>query len=88
MKRILYVDRAGRLVIPKWAREQFGLQPGQPLELIAAGDELRLRPQSAYAAVVQGADGSVEFDGVLPSAFDVVDAVDRARAERIRSPSE
>ena len=85
MKRLVYVDRAGRLVIPKRLREQYGLHPGQPLELIPAGDELRLRPQLANAPVIRTPDGSLTFDGELAPGFDEVDAVDRVRSERSRS---
>jgi AbrB family looped-hinge helix DNA binding protein len=85
MKRLVYVDRAGRLVIPKWARDLYGLRPGVPLELVPAGDELRLRPRDTRAAVIRAPDGSLAFDGELPAEFDDADVVDTVRAERARS---
>jgi bifunctional DNA-binding transcriptional regulator/antitoxin component of YhaV-PrlF toxin-antitoxin module len=71
--------------VPKWARDQYGLRPGQPLELIPAGDELRLRPQHAHAAVVRAPDGSLVFGGELPQGLDGADEVDKVRSERARS---
>lgn len=85
MAHVLYVDRAGRLVIPKAVRERYGLWPGEPLELIEGGDELRLRPQATHASVIRDADGGVSFDGELPPDFDIVGAIDAVRAARART---
>lgn len=85
MPHVLYVDRAGRLVIPKAVRERYGLWPGEPLELIEGGDELRLRLQSMHTAVRRDADGGISFDGDLPPDFDIVGAVDAVRAARTRT---
>lgn len=85
MAHIIYVDRAGRVVIPKALRERYGLRPGEPLELLDSGDELRLRPQAAHAAVVRAADGGISFEGELPPDFDLVGAVDAVRAARAHS---
>jgi AbrB family looped-hinge helix DNA binding protein len=86
MAHILYIDRAGRVVIPKAVRERYGLRPGEPLELLETGDELRLRPHAAHAAVVRSADGAISFEGELPPDFDVVGAVDAVRAARAHIP--
>ena len=85
MAHILYVDRAGRVVIPKAVRERYGLRPGEPIELLETGDELRLRPHAAHATVVRAADGAISFEGELPPDFDVTTAVDTVRAARART---
>jgi AbrB family looped-hinge helix DNA binding protein len=85
MAHILYVDRAGRVVIPKAVRERYGLRPGEPIELLETGDELRLRPHAAHAPVVRAADGGISFEGELPPDFDLATAVDAVRAARART---
>jgi AbrB family looped-hinge helix DNA binding protein len=40
----LTIDKAGRVVIPKHLRDQLRLEPGDALELEAAGEEITLRP--------------------------------------------
>jgi AbrB family looped-hinge helix DNA binding protein len=85
MTHIVYVDRAGRVVIPKSLRERYGLRAGEALELIEGGAELRLRPRDSHAAVVHAPDGAVEFDGTLPPGFDPVAAVEEVRAARARA---
>ena len=44
MKRVLIVDRAGRVVLPKQLREQFNLQPGSQLEIALGPDHVKLKP--------------------------------------------
>lgn len=44
MKRILSVDRAGRVVLPKQLREQFNLHPGSQLEIALGPDHVQLKP--------------------------------------------
>jgi len=38
------IDRAGRIVVPKHVRDALGLQPGDALDLEAAGEQITLRP--------------------------------------------
>jgi AbrB family looped-hinge helix DNA binding protein len=40
----LTIDKAGRVVIPKQLRDQLHLQPGDALEMEAAGEQITLRP--------------------------------------------
>ena len=40
----LTIDGAGRVVIPKTLRDEFGLAPGDTLELETAGESITLRP--------------------------------------------
>jgi AbrB family looped-hinge helix DNA binding protein len=44
MYRSVTLDKAGRVVLPKSLREDLRLQPGDTLELDAAGDTISLRP--------------------------------------------
>jgi len=44
MSTIVTLDSAGRLVLPKSLRDQYGLQAGSELELSDDGTEIRLRP--------------------------------------------
>jgi len=44
MKRVLTVDRAGRIVLPKQLREQFNLHPGSQLEIALGPDRVELKP--------------------------------------------
>lgn len=53
MKKLLSVDRAGRLVLPKQLREQFGLHPGSQLELAISHDHVELRPLERKAVLRQ-----------------------------------
>lgn len=53
MTAIISIDRAGRVVLPKKAREQFQLHPGSLLELTAAKDHLQLRPLDLQPALLR-----------------------------------
>lgn len=75
------IDRLGRLVVPKAARRELGLEPGVELDLRVEEGELRLRPRLEEAqlvsrdgllVIVAGADGQLR------------DLVARERAERER----
>lgn len=39
------IDKAGRVVLPKVVRDEFGLSPGTTLDLEATEDAIVLRPQ-------------------------------------------
>jgi AbrB family looped-hinge helix DNA binding protein len=49
MKTLISVDRAGRLVLPKRLRDQFGLHPGSQLELAIGPDHVELKPVDTTA---------------------------------------
>ncbi len=40
----LVIDKAGRVVIPKFLRDEFQLEPGDSLELESCGENITLRP--------------------------------------------
>lgn len=44
MNTRLIIDKAGRVVIPKPAREELHLEPGDALEMETAGEQITLRP--------------------------------------------
>ncbi|MGE0705735.1 MAG: AbrB/MazE/SpoVT family DNA-binding domain-containing protein [Vicinamibacterales bacterium] len=44
MNTRLTLDSAGRVVIPKGLRDELHLQPGDELDLEAAGEQITLRP--------------------------------------------
>jgi AbrB family looped-hinge helix DNA binding protein len=44
MKKVLIVDRAGRVVLPKQLREQFNLHPGSQLEIALGPNHVELKP--------------------------------------------
>jgi AbrB family looped-hinge helix DNA binding protein len=44
MTKLLSVDQAGRIVLPKKLREQFNLHAGSQLEIAAGSNHLELRP--------------------------------------------
>lgn len=53
------IDVAGRIVIPKQLRDQFGLRGGQAVEIVDKGDHLEIRPAAATVQVVEQEDGPI-----------------------------
>jgi AbrB family looped-hinge helix DNA binding protein len=76
------VDRAGRLVIPKELRDQFGLEAGTEVELIQVPDGITIVPTRSERRIVRRGR-VVAMDtgaGTAPSgAFDT----DRVRARQL-----
>lgn len=62
------IDKGGRLVLPSHYRQSLGLEPGAPVVLTVAGDELRVRSfeaamaeqQADAARFLSGEEASVE----------------------------
>ena len=75
------VDRFGRIVIPKKARDRFGLEAGSALEVDEREDGILLRPTREQAPLRVKGSVSV-FSGELVG--DAESAVQRHRQERIR----
>ncbi len=44
MAKILTLDKAGRIVLPKAVREELQLAPGDSLQLEISGEQVTLRP--------------------------------------------
>lgn len=75
MNTIITIDSAGRLVLPKSLRDQYGLQAGSELELHDDGTEIRLRPVLEERPLK-------EVHGFLVYTGRSVDEGDRVRRDR------
>jgi AbrB family looped-hinge helix DNA binding protein len=75
------IDRFGRVLIPKRLRDAVGLREGTELEIVAEGRALRLVPREEGAVFKRV--GGVLVITSTPTG-DLVDAVERVRAERHR----
>lgn len=75
------IDRAGRIVIPKSAREVLGLERGGEVELSLAADRIEIAPAPRAVALRRGAHGVLTSDLDLPEQGpdEVRDALERAR---------
>jgi AbrB family looped-hinge helix DNA binding protein len=82
MKKILSVDQAGRLVLPKELRDQFGLHPGSQLELAIGPDHVELKPVQTTASLRQNKKLWVHHGRAQTS---LIQAVAALRDERLRA---
>lgn len=79
----LHIDKAGRLVLPKSIRTQFGITPDTPLELVQSADGILLRPVAERPSMQQ-VDGLWVHQGACTASVDwssIVDDVREGRAE-------
>lgn len=84
MKSRLTMDRAGRIVIPRAAREKLSLEAGASLELESVGDWLMLRPVRGTGPLAKERGVWVFRTGqALPAAV-ADDLLDHAREARGR----
>ena len=79
---VLTVDKAGRVVLPKALRDQFRLRPGSELEVVDAGDHLRVRPLDRAPTLVREGSWWVHPGASDPDAA-LEDAVSRHRSDRL-----
>jgi AbrB family looped-hinge helix DNA binding protein len=82
MKKILSVDQAGRLVLPKQLRDQFGLHPGSQLELAIGSDHVELKPVEATASLRRKKNLWVHYGRAQTS---LIQAVASLRDERLHA---
>ena len=82
MKKILSVDQAGRLVLPKQVRDQFGLHPGSQLELAIGRDHVELKPVETTAILRRNKKLWVHHGRAQAP---LVETVARLRDERLRT---
>jgi AbrB family looped-hinge helix DNA binding protein len=75
------IDRFGRVVIPKEARDDLGLEPGTVLEVRESSEGLLLVP-ARRSGGLRHKDGVLVFDGQAED--DLRDAVRRHRRDRLR----
>ena len=77
----VFIDKVGRLVLPKSVRRQLGITPDTPLELVRKGDGVLLRRVEARP-VMQEVDGLWVHQGTPDPSADWADLIDRLRDER------
>jgi AbrB family looped-hinge helix DNA binding protein len=81
------IDKAGRIVIPKAARDAVGLEPGTEVELRIVDDSLQLRPAATRVRLVRrGRIVTAVADPPPPplTADEVERTRERLRSERVR----
>jgi AbrB family looped-hinge helix DNA binding protein len=77
------IDKAGRVVIPKTLREQFGIQAGDKLEMTGSGGVISVRPIRAKAPL-RKEHGIWVYHTGQPAADALSQLIDREREKRIR----
>src|ERR1700730_5721369 len=80
---ILRVDKAGRVILPKPVRDRLGLHAGSDLELLETPDGVVLRPADRRPSLVKKGSFWVHT-GEIPTGYEIVNAVDEDREERMR----
>jgi len=84
MEGTVTIDKAGRVVIPKWIRDELRLEPGDTLAFAKEGDILTLRPLHANAPL-QKERGVWVFRGSKQLSLDEANRIVRdARDQRDR----
>jgi len=78
----LTLDRAGPVLIPKSARQELRLRPGDALQLDRQGAEITLRPIRPKA-LVKKEKGVWVYQGE-PKHASIPDLIDRQREKRAR----
>jgi AbrB family looped-hinge helix DNA binding protein len=76
------IDSAGRVVIPKRAREALGIGPGDMLDMTFDSDGLTLRPERQSISLEKERGVWVFRAGIILSQEEANDALDLLRAQR------
>lgn len=84
MTRMVTVDKAGRIVLPKPLRDELRLEPGDTLELDSAGDTVSLRPVRSTTPLRKERGVWVFRNGSKLTAEAVGKAVRQVREQRDR----
>ncbi len=79
----LYLDKSGRVVLPKPLRQRLGLRAGATLEATEAAEGLLLRPITERPSLVER-DGFLVHTGQPTRAFDWQQLSDDLEQERLR----
>lgn len=82
----LKIDKAGRIVLPKQLRRQWGLRAGMDLEVMESAEGLLLKPVTDKPAMIQ-INGFWVHQGEAPADFDWDRFLEQQREERIRQLS-
>jgi AbrB family looped-hinge helix DNA binding protein len=79
----LHIDKAGRIVLPKAIRQQLGITPDSPLELVPSADGVLLR-RVADKPMMRQIDGVWVHQGASTATADAdwSNIVDSSREER------
>jgi AbrB family looped-hinge helix DNA binding protein len=78
----LTLDKAGRVLIPKFLRQQLHLGPGDTLRLDSEGEQITLRPMRPKA-LLKKEQGLWVYHGE-PTDASVTSVIDEVRAKRAR----
>jgi AbrB family looped-hinge helix DNA binding protein len=81
--RLLTIDKAGRVVLPKPLRDRLQLAPGDTLQLESEGERITLRPVRQNVMLKKEL-GVWVYQGE-PADASIVDLIDRDRDDRNRS---
>jgi AbrB family looped-hinge helix DNA binding protein len=84
MKRLVTLDRAGRIVLPKTLREDLHLSPGDTLDLTVKGEEVTLRPRHGCTPLQKERGVWVFRTGEPITAGETEETLRNLRAERLR----
>jgi AbrB family looped-hinge helix DNA binding protein len=76
------IDHAGRVVIPKRAREALGIGPGDTLDMTFDADGLTLRPERHTVALQKERGVWVFRSGIALSRDEANEALDLMRSKR------
>ena len=76
------IDLAGRVVIPKRAREALGIGPGDTLDITFDAEGLTLRPERHTVSLQKERGVWVFRAGVTLTQEEANEAIDRMRAQR------
>lgn len=88
MKGTVYVDRSGRLVIPKGVRDACGIDESTPLEVRRVGREVRLIPRNVVPRRTTMENGWIVFDTGVPHATDIHGVLEQEYEARLRRVTE
>jgi AbrB family looped-hinge helix DNA binding protein len=77
------IDKVGRIVLPKPARERLGLQAGMDLEMSEGPEGVTLKPVHRRPSLVREGRFLVH-SGKLPHGYDIVKAIEEEREEHLR----
>lgn len=84
MATVAEIDEAGRFVVPKQMRDALHLVPGTRILLEQEGGSIVIRPEEPTGKLVRH-NGVLAWDPGVPSSFDIVQALEEDREERMRA---
>jgi AbrB family looped-hinge helix DNA binding protein len=79
----LKMDKAGRVTLPKTARDRLGLHAGSDLEIQEIPEGVVLKPADRRPSLVKKWSFWVHT-GEIPAGYDILKAIDEGREERMR----